>query len=147
MAQNKQLRTNVIFTIIVVVLAVIKLIILLVNGEDLSRVFDFPDVIIDFPTICGIFVTAFLTLITIWLPPKPRLWFGIVAILISYGMWVIELGMIGCYVCASWFSGDDSPIEQLYPLLTAGVIAVLTVATVTSRKREKVPEKGPENDP
>lgn len=145
MTQNKRVRTNVIFTIIVFSLAAIKLIIWLVDSEDVTWVFEFPDCILMFPTFCGIFLSAFLTLITIWLPPTPKLWFGIVALLISFGMWTWELGIIGCFVLVSSFGGY-SPIEELYPLLTAGVIAVLIITTVTSRKREKVPEKGQGND-
>lgn len=137
MTQKKRIIINAVLTLIVLVLVAFKLIIWHVNGTDMSWVFESLVNIPLIPIEYGIFLSALLTLITIWLPLKPRFVFGIVALCISGLIWILEFGFLILVTLFYLLFRERSLIDPLGPLLSAGVIVVLIITTVKAIKYHK----------
>lgn len=137
MTQKKRIIINAVLTLIVLVLVALKLIIWYVNGTDMSWVFESLVNIPLIPIEYGIFLSALLTLITIWLPLKPRFVFGIVSLCVSGLMWILEFGFLILVTLFYLLFRERSLIDPLGVLLSAGVIVVLIITTVKAIKYHK----------
>lgn len=81
---------------------------------------------------CGIFLSAFFALVTIWLPAKGKFIFGFIALRISSAMGFLELGAYLFLRIMGLLIENSFDYTGLDPLLTAGVIAVIYFAMATS---------------
>lgn len=133
---KKRVLINAGLTLCLFGLVALKLIIWHIRNVDMSwALTDFMRDPVDgsmlFVAAYGIFLSAFLALITIWLPAKAKAMFGMIALHVSVAMGIVELGFYLMIIIASLFAGYFAYIN-IDPLLTAGVIAVIYFAAATS---------------
>ena len=131
MSTKKRVLKNTVLTLIVLAFVAVKLIIWYVNDIDLSWVFSRGALFL-IPYHYGIFLSALLTIITIWLPPNPQMVLGTAALYISGVILLIEGGFYLLPAIIILLSRNPLPIEAFFPFLTLGVIGILLFTTLTS---------------
>lgn len=128
------------FTLLTLSIVAIKLIRWHEHGIDLDvsdmREYKYLAFLVGVIPACATHIAAVFAIITFWLPPKPQLVFGIVALVVSGLLLMFEFDMLGFSACVVMF-GAKPAYAGLDPLFTIPIIAQTAVAVGMGRKWHK----------